>query len=80
MTVCNGGGGSKIIKNSVTYFMDGPIVCQGHVTLNTILLVSLVPIKLKQRSLFCFLGFRGLIQINISQLLNRHVILYVKVT
>ena len=26
MTVCDRGeGGSKIIKNSVTYFMDGPI-------------------------------------------------------
>ena len=24
MTVCDTGGGVKIIKNSVTYFMDGP--------------------------------------------------------
>ena len=24
MSVCDKGGGSKIIKNSVTYFMDGP--------------------------------------------------------
>ena len=24
VTVCDRGGGSKIIKNSVTYFMDGP--------------------------------------------------------
>ena len=26
VTVCDWGGGSKIIKNSVTYFMDGPQV------------------------------------------------------
>ena len=25
MTVCDRGGGSKIIENSVTYFMDGPL-------------------------------------------------------
>ena len=25
MTVCDREGGSKLIKNSVTYFMDGPI-------------------------------------------------------
>ena len=25
MTVCDRGGESKIIKNSVTYFMDGPL-------------------------------------------------------
>ena len=26
MTLCDRGGGSKIIKNSMTYFMDGPSV------------------------------------------------------
>ena len=31
MTVCDRGeGGSKIIKNSVTYFMDGPLCVRVH--------------------------------------------------
>ena len=34
MTVCDRGEGSKIIKNSVTYFMDGPTDICMHQLIN----------------------------------------------
>ena len=34
MTVCDRGGGVKMVKNSVTYFMDGPY-CDKHEELGT---------------------------------------------
>ena len=42
VTKCDRGRGSKLSKNSVTYFMDGPILTlmNGYKTINTTLMNS----------------------------------------